>query len=121
MPWSTGCAAFTFLRLPSGSEVSRIYFTGFLLLPLGLVFSAQSYAAAPCTLNATNPSVTVCTPAPNTLVQSPVHVVAGTTDSNTVTAVQVYVDSKLTQSFKASTIDTFINLPIGFHKVGYHR
>ena len=117
MPWSTGCAAFTFLRLPSGSEVSRIYFTGFLLLPLGLVFSAQSYAAAPCTLNATNPSVTVCTPAPNTLVQSPVHVVAGTTDSNTVTAVQVYVDSKLTQSFKASTIDTFINLPIGFHKV----
>jgi len=81
------------------------------------LFSGAAYAAAPCPLNTTNPSVTVCTPAVNSLVQSPVHIVAGTTDSNTVTTVQIYVDNKLNQSVKSSTIDTFVNLPIGFHNV----
>ena len=60
--------------------------------------------AAPCSLNQTNPSVTVCTPAPNALVQSQVNVVAGTTDSHTVTTMQIYVDSKLVYQVKASTL-----------------
>jgi len=117
MPWSAGCVAPALLRLLDGIAVSRIYFTGLVVLPLALLLSGQSYAAAPCTLNTTNPSVTVCTPSPNSLVQSPVHVVAGTTDSNTVTAVQIYVDSKLNQSVKSSTIDTFVTLPVGPHNI----
>lgn len=79
--------------------------------------SATGYAAAPCPLSTTNPSVTVCTPAPNTLVQSQVHVVAGTTDTNTVTTIQIYVDNKLNQAVNSSTIDTFVSLPIGNHLV----
>src|SRR6476620_1507460 len=76
-----------------------------------------SHAAAPCALSTTSPSVTVCTPAPNALVQSPVHVSAGTTDSNTVTTVQIYVDNKLYTQVKAATIDSFVNLPVGYHLI----
>ncbi|MCU1272559.1 MAG: hypothetical protein JWN74_3853 [Acidobacteriaceae bacterium] len=80
-----------------------------------LLFSVFGYASAPCPLSQTNPSVTVCTPAPFDKVQSPVHVVAGTTDSNPVTTMYVYVDSKLKYKVSASTLDTFLNLPIGHH------
>jgi len=61
--------------------------------------------------------VTVCTPAPNALVQSLVHVVAGSTDSNPVTTMQVYVDNKLTYQIKATTVDTFVNLAVGNHLI----
>jgi phospholipase C len=96
---------------------SHFWLTGVLAAGVVSILPPWAQAAAPCPLNTTNPSVTVCTPSLNSLVQSPVHVVAGTTDSNTVTTVQVYVDNKLTQSVKASTLDTFVNLPIGFHNL----
>jgi phospholipase C len=82
------------------------------------VSSVAAHAAAPCTLNQTNPSVTVCTPAPNALVQSMVHLVAGTTDTNTVTSMQVFVDGALTQTVKSvSTLDTFVPLAVGLHSI----
>jgi len=87
------------------------------VLVFSVVLLSSIVYAAPCPLSTVNPSVTVCTPTPNALVQSPVHLVAGTTDTNTVTTVQVYVDNKLTQSVKASSIDTFVNLPVGNHSV----
>lgn len=74
-------------------------------------------AAALCPLSQVNPSVTVCTPAPNALVQTLVHVVAGSTDTSPVTSMQVFVDSQLKQTFKASTVDTFVNLPLGNHVI----
>jgi len=82
-----------------------------------LLISGRALAASPCPLSTTSPSVTVCTPTPNALVQSLVHVVAGTTDSRTVTAVQIYVDNKLVKQVNASTIDTFISLSVGSHLV----
>ena len=81
------------------------------------LLSAHAFAAAPCTLSTANPSVTVCTPTTNALVESPVQVSAGTTDSHTVTAVQIYVDNKLVKQVNTSTIDTFINLSVGKHLV----
>jgi phospholipase C len=96
---------------------SRLWLAGVCSPLFVFLLPSPAQAAAPCPLNTTNPSVTVCTPAVNSLVQSPVRIVAGTTDSNTVTTLQVYVDNKLNQSVKASTIDTFVNLPIGFHSV----
>lgn len=87
-----------------------------LVFGLAFVSPEAAHATAPCTLNQTNPSVTVCTPAPNALVQSLVHVVAGSTDSNPVTTMQVYVDNKLTYQTKASIVDTFVNLAV----VGNH-
>src|SRR6266498_2017805 len=80
-------------------------------------FTLPAHAAAPCTLSTASPSVTVCTPAPNALVQSPVHVTAGTTDSNAVTTVQIYVDNKLYTQVKAASIDTFVSLPVGNHLI----
>ena len=77
----------------------------------------SAYGATPCTLNPTNPSVTVCTPAPNALVQSLVHVVAGSTDSHPVTTMQVYLDNKLSFQVNASTVDTFVNLAVGNHLI----
>src|SRR3954469_15490881 len=95
---------FLFVRLP-------IY----VLLATSTVVSAS--AAAPCPLSQTNPSVTVCTPAPNALVQSQVNVIAGSTDSNTVTAMQLYLDNKLIYKVAAPTLNTFVTLPIGHHLI----
>jgi phospholipase C len=54
---------------------------------------------------------------PNALVQSAVHVVAGTTDTHQVTTIQIYVDNRLTTSFKSATVDTFVTLAPGYHLV----
>ncbi|HJU12489.1 MAG TPA: alkaline phosphatase family protein, partial [Candidatus Binataceae bacterium] len=51
------------------------------------------------------------------LVQSQVNVVAGSTDSHTVTAMQIYVDNKLTYQVKASTVNTFVTLAAGYHLI----
>jgi phospholipase C len=85
------------------------------LLLTAMAISAD--AAVPCALNQTNPSVTVCTPAANALVQSQMNVVAGSTDSNQVTAMQLYVDNKLVYKVSASTLNTFVTLPVGYHLI----
>lgn len=82
------------------------------------LFAAGSpYAFALCPLSQTAPSVTVCTPAPNALVQSPVNVVAGSTDSNRVVAMQVYVDNQLISRSNAATVNTFVDLTVGNHLI----
>ena len=79
--------------------------------------SSPAFAASPCPLSQVSPSVTVCSPAQNALVQSQVNVVAGSTDSNAVTTMQVYLDSKLVYQNKASTVNTFVSLPVGYHLI----
>ena len=75
------------------------------------IASAQS-----CPLKNTNPSVTVCTPTVNGIATiSPVHLVAGTTDSLQVTTVQVYLDNKLTFQVKSNAVDTFVPMTTGNH------
>jgi len=96
---------------------SRLVYLIFSFVALVIASALPAHAAAPCTLSTANPSVTVCTPSLNALVQSPVHVVAGTTDSNTVTTVQIYVDNKLYMQVKAASIDSFVNLPVGNHLI----
>ena len=81
------------------------------------VASSSAFAASPCALSQVSPSVTVCTPAPNALVQSQVNVVAGSTDSNPVTAMQVYLDNKLVYQVNASTVNTFVSVPVGDHLI----
>ena len=75
-------------------------------------------AAQSCTLRTANPSVTVCTPTANGIAPiSPVQVVAGTTDSYTVTAVQIYVDSVLVYQVNANAVNTYIPLATGNHLI----
>lgn len=98
----------------------RLRFLFVQLLTYTLLLTAtviSAWAAAPCPLSQTNPSVTVCTPLPNALVQSQVNVVAGSTDSNAVTAMQIYLDNKLVYQIKASTVNAFVSLPAGNHLI----
>ncbi|HWR35801.1 MAG TPA: alkaline phosphatase family protein [Clostridia bacterium] len=74
-------------------------------------------SSAPCTLSAVNPSLTICTPANNATVTSPVHVVAGTTDSNSVTLMKIYLDGTAVYSTAASTLDTNVSMSSGTHRL----
>ena len=86
------------------------------LMLIGLVSALKSPAAALCTLRTLDPSVTICTPTGGN-VPSPVHVVAGSTDSNQVNAMQIYVDDKLVYQVLSNTIDTWIPLSVGNHRM----
>jgi phospholipase C len=71
----------------------------------------------PCALNSTDPSVTICTPNDGTTVTSPVHVVAGTTDSSQVTAMKIYLDGTAVYSTVANQLDTNVAMANGGHRV----
>jgi hypothetical protein len=86
------------------------------LIVFGLASTAMA-ATAPCTLKTTDPSVTICTPAPNATVTSPVHVVAGTTSSKTVTLVQIYVDGVKAAQVSGNTIDKSVSMAAGTRRV----
>jgi len=100
-----------------GSSVSFRVLVPAVVFALETLASIPAHASPPCPLNKADPSVTVCTPAPNALVQSPVNVVAGSTDSHTVTAMQIYVDNNLVTTVKAATINSFVELPVGNHLI----
>ena len=85
---------------------------GWLILSL-----TASAATPPCTLNTVDPSVTICTPAPNATVSSPVHVVAGTTSSKTVTFTQIYVDGVKATQVSGGTIDASVSMSAGTHRL----
>jgi phospholipase C len=91
------------------------------IVVLLVVFSCSSSLAATATLSCppgpVNPSVTVCLPVKNGIVPTPAHVVASTTDSNPVTALQIYVDNVLVYQVDASTLNTYVPLTLGNHLV----
>src|SRR5579884_1765264 len=86
------------------------------LMFLWFVWGVSRPAEAMCTLRTLNPSVTICTPTGGN-VPSPVHVVAGSTDSNPVSAMQIYVDDKLVYQVLTNSIDTWIPLSVGNHRM----
>lgn len=72
----------------------------------------------PCALAAANPSVTICTPGALATLSLPIHVVAGTRDSNSVVSMQLLIDGKQLYSAGASRLDTYVqNLATGSHTV----
>jgi Big-like domain-containing protein len=83
-----------------------------------LFASAHAFAATPpCTLDPTQPSVTICTPAPNATVTSPVHVVAGTNSSPAATLIQIYLDGHKVYESKTSQLDTTVTMTAGSHRL----
>jgi phospholipase C len=87
------------------------------LCALAFIFMEHASAQS-CTPKTQNPSVTVCTPTVNSIAAiSPVHVVAESTDSYTVTTMQVYVDNVLKYQVSQSTVNTYIPLSTGNHLV----
>ncbi|HEY3927644.1 MAG TPA: alkaline phosphatase family protein [Candidatus Koribacter sp.] len=70
-----------------------------------------------CTLNKTNQTVTICNPASGATVSTPVNVVAGTTDSNKVSYIQIYVDGTRVYSVNASSLNTNVTMTTGSHRL----
>src|SRR6184192_599586 len=76
-----------------------------------------SAIAGACTLSTVSPSVTICTPTANATVTSPVHIVAGTTDSKTVQFMQIYVDGVKKYEIKPKRRNPSLAIPGGTHRL----
>jgi len=102
-----------------GFQVHKILFsiTSFLVFYVVLLAGSRASAAVSCPPGPIDPSVTVCLPVENGIVPSPAHVVASTTDSNPVTALQIYVDNVLVYQVNAATLNTYVALTLGNHLV----
>src|SRR5437879_3261353 len=87
-----------------------------LLFLLSSVVCCAAVSGA-CTLSTVSPSVTICTPTANATVTSPVHIVAGTTDSKTVQFMQIYVDGVKKYEIKAKSLDTSLAMSAGTHRL----
>jgi phospholipase C len=70
----------------------------------------------PCALSKVNQSVTICTPGAAAVVSTPVHLVAGATDSNPVVSMQLLIDGKLASTSPNAPLDVFVTqLATGKH------
>ena len=84
---------------------------------INITVGSSGGGSGPCTLSTTNPSVTICSPANNATVTSPVNVVAGTTDSNNVTKMEIYLDGVGVYGVAANQL----NASIPINSTGSHR
>ncbi len=74
-------------------------------------------AAAQCTLNPADHTVTICSPAAGSTVASPVHVVAGTTSSTRITGMWVYLDGTAVYHSSTNSVDTNLQVANGTHTI----
>src|SRR3954471_4654799 len=78
-----------------------------------IFFSATGAAFAQCTVNSTQPSVTICSPAKSSTVADPVHFVALTNSATTVKSMDILVDNAVVYSATANKVDTTVTLTPG--------
>ena len=72
----------------------------------------------PCKLLVVNQSITICTPSSGAKVSSPVHLVAGTTDSSPVQTIQILKNGVSIYQTNSQTLDVYLtNLPVGTHNL----
>jgi len=76
-----------------------------------------SGSSSGCTLNTADPSVTICQPQNNATVDSPVHIVAGTTSSKSVSFIQIYVDGVKAYQALGGKLDTTLSMSPGTRRV----
>src|ERR1700689_4933598 len=97
--------------------MSRVFLSRFLVLfvlSLGLIGKAA--AQATCDLNNGNRTITICSPANNATVGATFHVNAGTTDTDTIQYIEVYVSNKLYATQHHNYLDATITVPTGTHQ-----
>jgi hypothetical protein len=85
--------------------------------PQTVALSGTGTSGVGCTPGTVNPSVTICAPVNNASVTSPVHVSASTTDSNTVTLLQIYIDGSAVYTTKTKSLEADITLATGTHRL----
>jgi len=72
----------------------------------------------PCKLSALNQSITICTPSGGVKISSPVHLVAGMTDSSPVQTIQIFENGVSIYQTKSQTLDVYLtNLAVGTHNL----
>lgn len=78
--------------------------------------TVSSASPPPCTLSTVDPSVTICAPAPNSTVTSPVTISAGSTESAAaVTNMYVWVDGVKQWTASGGTLNTSLPMSTGTH------
>jgi len=82
-----------------------------------LLIAGANVASAQCTLDQTDPSVTICQPASGAIVTSPVRIVAGSKSSFAVTVMQVYIDGQKKFEVKAPTLDATLSMANGTRRL----
>jgi PKD repeat protein len=115
-PTVTGLAASHTYYVPGTFTV-----TGTVTDSLGATASATKSVTATqgCAISSTNRSITICTPAANASVTSPVQIVAYATDSKAITQMIIYVGGKAvyTQKTSAKLVNTALSLSSGTHTI----
>src|SRR3954467_125944 len=96
---------------------SGYFFRSFLFLAALVPVLFIPLHAVACTLDTQQPSVTICTPAPNATVASPLHVNAGSNSSPAATLMQIYLDGKKIYEIHAAQLDTDISTTAGAHRL----
>ena len=83
-----------------------------------LAQARESITVNDCPLNVASPSVTICTPAANATVTSPVSFLARATDNaHPVSAMIVYVDDHEASRTYSSQLQTSLDLATGSHHI----
>lgn len=80
-----------------------------------LNFFLEQPASAPCALDSDSPSVTICSPADGATVNSPLTIVAATTDGNRVRAMEAFVDGQSIFTVSAGTLTAALQADKGAH------
>ncbi len=80
-------------------------------------FYLSAALTGPCTLNTASPSVTICTPANNATLTSPVTVSAGSTDTKSISHIQLYVDRVAITTQTGGVLNTSATLTPGTHRL----
>jgi hypothetical protein len=81
----------------------------------GDAFAAKVVAL--CALSTVNRSVTICSPASGSSLNSPVNIVAGTTDVTPVKLMQIYLDGKKIYEAPLSAISVNVPMTFGTHRL----
>lgn len=82
-----------------------------------LNFFLNQGVSTPCPPNSASPSITICSPAEDAQVTSPVTVVAETTDNNPVTTMQAFLDGETASTVSGGTLTAQISAAPGRHTV----
>jgi PKD repeat protein len=112
----------------TGLTVSHIYYvpgnftvTGTVTDSLGAAASSTKSVTVTqgCAISGVNRSITICSPAANSSVTSPVQIVAYATDSRAITRMIIYVDGKqvYAQRTAAKLVNTAISITAGTHTI----
>ena len=103
--------------MPFTSKFSSRLLATFSTILFTVMMAAQSFAA--CTPTSPAPSITVCSPAPNSSSGEEVQFSAAGASNSSITNFRIYVNNLLRYSAASSTINTTLTLPGGSNSLTF--